>query len=108
MWKTTVTIPGTRTVEINENGFPVETVTASISGIPAIFRDTTRQDEIAASQLGYTVTQNIEMMACNYNGASYLVDDATGDIYDVRRPYHPEKSNHIILTCSRRERGSRP
>lgn len=73
--------------------------------IRASFRDTTRDDEVAANQLGYTADVNVEIHKSAYAGQSCLQDVATGEVYDIRRTYQPEKAMTIILTCSRRERG---
>lgn len=75
------------------------------ASIRANFRDTTRNDEIAASQLGYTADVNVEIHKSAYSGQSYLLDVGTGNIYDIQRTYQAEKSMNIILTCSLRERG---
>ena len=65
----------------------------------------TRNDEILASQKGYTADQNIEVMACNYNGEDRLMDDSDGTVYDVKRTYRKDKSMAVILTCERRQHG---
>ena len=75
-------------------------------GIPANFTDITRSDEILANQEGYTADQNIEIMACNYGGQSWLMDEATREIYDIRRTYLRERSRTIVLTCERRQHGA--
>ena len=51
--------------------------------IPASFTDVTRNDEILASQKGYT----------------------DGTVYDVKRIYRKDKSMAVILTCERRQHG---
>ena len=48
------------------------------------FRDSTRDDEVLAKQNGYTADQVVEIMACNYSGESFLVDESTGEIYDIK------------------------
>lgn len=73
--------------------------------IRANFRDTTREDEVAASQLGYTADVNVDIMACNYSGQSYFRDVSTGKVYDIKRTYRAEGKNLITLTCEARERG---
>lgn len=73
--------------------------------IPASFTDATRNDEILASQKGYTADQNIEVMACNYSGEERLLDEADGTVYEVKRTYRKDKSIAVILTCERREHG---
>lgn len=73
-----------------------------LGGVPASFTDVTRNDEILAYQKGYTADQNVEIMACNYMGQPWMVDEETGDVYDIRRTYHRDKANVIVLTCERR------
>ena len=62
-----------------------------IGGIPADFRDSTRDDEVLAKQNGYTADQIVEIVACNYSGESFLVDESTGDIYDIKRRFQKNK-----------------
>ncbi len=82
-----------------------QTVEAWGDPIRASFKDTTRDDEMVANQLGYTADVNVEIHKANYAGQSYLRDESTGDIYDIRRTFKGERSMSIILTCSLRERG---
>ncbi len=79
-----------------------------MGGIPANFTDVTRNDETLASQKGYTAEQNVEVIACNYNGQSWLVDDETGDVYDIKRTYRKDKGKVLVLTCESRNRGKLP
>ena len=76
-----------------------------LKGIPANFKDTTRSDEVLAKQCGYEVSVVVEIMACTYNGASFLVDESNGDIYDINRVHHPDKGMIVELTTQRREHG---
>lgn len=96
--------------------FSAATVTKTPSGIKqteeqwgtpirANFKDITRNDETAASQLGYTAEKNVEIHKSAYAGQSYFRDEATGDIYDVKRTFNGDKSMIIVMTCSKRERG---
>ena len=96
--------------------FSTPTVTKTPSGIKqtvdtwgrpirANFKDTTRDDETAASQLGFTAEKNVEIHVSAYAGQSYFKDEATGEIYDIKRTFKPDKSMKIVLTCSKRERG---
>lgn len=108
MWNRSISLPVQR-LEDNpdDDGFSNSSFDY-MDGIPANFTDVTRNDEILANQKGYTADQNVEIMACNYSGQSWLVDEPTGDIYDIRRTYHRDKANVIVLTCERRERGVIP
>ena len=53
--------------------------------------------------MGYTADQTVEIMACNYNGQQFLVDEETEEIYDIKRVYRKDKSMKVILTCQKRE-----
>ena len=106
MWNGSIRLPtGEAGGGVNSNGFPIEPVYTFLEGVPANFTDTTRNDEILASQLGYTANQVIEIMACNYLGQSFLVDEATGQYYDIKRTHRMDKKMTILLICQRRERG---
>lgn len=108
MWNRSISLPVQR-LEDNpdDDGFSNPSF-EFMGGVPANFTDVTRNDEILAYQRGYTADQNIEIVACNYGGQSWLVDERTGDVYDIRRTYHRDKANVIVLTCERRERGVIP
>jgi hypothetical protein len=90
---------------LDDDGFPMDTQYEWLGGIPANFTDLTRDDEILANQMGYSADQNIEIMACNYSGESFLVDEATGEEYDIKRTFQKNKSGTVTLTCRKRERG---
>lgn len=70
--------------------------------IPAEFTDATRNDEILAAQKGYTISQNVEIMACNYDGQRWLIDETDGCIFDIKRIYRKNKGMKIVLSCERR------
>lgn len=102
MWNKSIKLVTGKETVTDEDGF--DTVTERfLEGIPANFKDTTRNDEIMASQIGYTADQNIEILACNYNGEQVLYDEENGDKYEVKRTHHKDKSMKIVLTCERRE-----
>lgn len=105
MWNGSIRLPIKKTEIINKNGIVQNTGYEFSEEIPANFTDTTRNDEILAFQNGYTADQNVEIMACNYNGQSFLIDEATGQQYDIRRTHRNDKSMKMVLTCERRERG---
>lgn len=104
MWNRSISLPTRKVTEQNENGFQEEHWEL-IRGIPASLKDATRQDEIVGNQSGYQASVIAEIMACNYNGGSFFVDEVTGDVYDIRRTFRPDKSMMIQLTGERRERG---
>lgn len=104
MWNNSVSLPRSGDGTQDNDGF-----TASESlyeeGIPANFTDVTREDEILASQKGYTVNQNVEIMVCNYGGEDHLIDESTGDILEVKRTFRKDRSMKITLSCERRQHG---
>lgn len=103
MWNRSISLPIKEHAE-SPNG--IDRITYEyLGGIPANFTDTTRDDEILGNQKGYTADQNIELMECNYNGQSFLVDEATGDCYDIKRTFRKDRSMTVVLTCEKRERG---
>lgn len=104
MWNNSISLPRNRDGTQDNDGF---TTSESLyeRGIPANFTDVTRDDEILASQRGYTVSQNVEIMACNYAGEEYLIDDSTGDTLEVKRTFRKDKSMKITLSCERRQHG---
>lgn len=96
--------------------FSTPTVTKSPSGIkhvtdtwgkpiPADFKDATRNDAVAADQLGHTADQLVEIHKSAYDGQSYFKDVATGEIYDISRTFSKDGSMFVQMTCSKRERG---
>lgn len=103
MWNSSISLPIEKKESQDAEGFPSKTY-GYITEIPASFTDVTRNDEILASKKGYTVDQNIEIAKCNYSHQTWLIDEATGDIYDIRRTYSKDKSMILILSCERRQR----
>ena len=103
MWNKSISLPVKKNdPTINDNGIMMEETYEFIGGIPADFRDSTRDDEVLAKQNGYTADQVVEIMACNYSGESFLVDESTGEIYDIKRRYQKNKSMKVQLTCQMR------
>ena len=93
-------MPNGKQISYDDDGFPVEKETF-IEHIPCSFKDTTRNDGILANQLGYKADVEIEMMACNYNGQRYLIDEQDGTKYEVKRTYKKDSSKKIYLTCEK-------
>lgn len=104
MWTHSVRFPVPKTTVDEEDGFET-TVENWSEEIPADFTDTTRNDEMSARQLGFDTDQNIKVHISSYNGQGYLKDEATGEVYDVKRTFSADKSMYIILQCKKRERG---
>lgn len=101
-----IKLPKTATVTTDADGF--DTVSEEyLENIPAKIGDVTRSDAVMADQLGYDAEMNVSIMAANYSGQSYLIDesDADGTKWYINRTYKAEKKNEIILTCGRRQRG---
>lgn len=105
MWNKSISLPLKKTAGVDKDGFPAGTAYEYLGGIPASFTDATRNDELLAMQQGYTADQNVEVMACNYSGQSFLVDEATGQRYEIRRAHRKDRSMTVLLTCEKRERG---
>lgn len=106
MWNKSISILAKVNVETDKDGYDIESK-EWMEGIPANFKDTTRQDSIVANQMGYSADQNIEVVAANYNGQRIIRDEEDGTEYEVKRVYHPDKSMNILLTCERREPGGK-
>lgn len=104
MQNRSISLPVGKKVFRDSEGFPKEQW-QFMKGIRASFISATRQDEILANQCGYEATIIVEIAACAYNGASFFVDEATGDIYDIKRSYQADKTRTVKLTGERRERG---
>lgn len=105
MWNSSISLPVKKHTVQDSEGFPTEQW-EFLGGIPANILDATRQDAILANQSGYEASVIVEIMTGNYNGASFFVDEATREVYDIRRTFHPDKSTMIQLTGERRERGT--
>lgn len=104
MWNGSIILMKTMQTGQNENGFPQEKYEYS-EEIQAKVSDTTRTDETAGYQRGYSADIVVEIVGCNYNGESMFQDVGTGTIYEVKRTYTPPNSMNIILTGEVRERG---
>lgn len=104
VWNSSIKLPTGKKTKTDEDGFSTETFTF-LEGIPANFKDVTRNDLILANQDGYQADVLIEIMNCNYSGQSWLVDEQTGQEYGIKRTFGKDKSNLMQLTCERRERG---
>ena len=104
MWNRSIKIPTGKTVTTDSEGFETEAVTF-LENVPASFKDATRSDVLLGKQAGYDVDMVIEIMACAYNGASYVVDESDGTVYDVQRSYRKDKTMTVQLTATRREHG---
>lgn len=104
MWTGSIALPRKIISCQDKDGFLKEEVKWE-AGIQASYTDVTRSDETFASKQGYTADQNIEIMACNYLGETFLKDESSNLLYDIKRTYKKNKSGTMILTCQRRENG---
>ena len=104
MWTTAISLP-VKNDEVQDTAGFVTDAKDYIGGIPANIKDTTRQDELAANQMGYTADVIVEIEAAAYNGAGYFIDEATGMEYDIKRTYRSDRANRINLTGQRRDHG---
>ncbi|WP_317347214.1 hypothetical protein [Blautia argi] len=105
MWNGSIALPKRITEGQDKEGFSEGESWEWEGGIPASYIDVTRSDETLAAQMGYSADRNIEIMACNYQGERYLLDEGEGQMYDIKRTFQKERSMTIILTCERREHG---
>lgn len=101
---TSISFPNGDEITQDNDGFVTHNKTY-IKNIPAVKKDTTRTDEIAAHQMGYSVSCIFEIDFACYNRQGYLIDEADGTTYDIKRTHKKEKSNKIELTCEVREHG---
>lgn len=101
---TSISLPQDDTVSQDQDGFVTHNKTF-IKNIPARRKDTSRNDELMAHQLGYSVSAIFEIDSACYNKAGYLIDEADDTTYDIKRTHKKEKSNKIELTCEVREHG---
>lgn len=104
LWNSSISLPEEKVREQDSSGF-VKEKWKYILGIPAAVKDATRSDEILANQCGYRIDIVVEILSCNYNGASFFVDEETGNYYEIKRTYRPDRSMMIQLTGERREHG---
>lgn len=102
MWNKSISLPIKKKETQDGAGFS-DAKYEFLRGIPADFTDVTRNDEILAAQKGYTINQNVEIMACNYSGQRWLIDETDGQIFDIKRTYRKSKGMRLVLSCERRE-----
>lgn len=102
MWNKSISLPIKKEETQDGAGFS-DAKYKFLRGIPADFTDVTRNDEILAAKKGYTINQNVEIMACNYSGQRWLMDETDGQIFDIKRTYRKNKGMRLILSCERRE-----
>ena len=104
MWNRSIKLPIGKTTVVDADGFGTDEITY-MDNIPANFQDLSRNATVLANQNGYNATMSVEIVACNYNGQEFLVDEVNGVIYDVKRTFRKDKGNTISLDCEVREHG---
>lgn len=105
VWNKSITLMHQKEAGEDPDGF-VQMEYVCMEHIPACFQDITRNDQLLAKQSGYEVDQNVEIMACNYQKETLLMDEETGAIYEIKRTFRPSGSSRLILTCQLTERGT--
>lgn len=101
---TSISLPSGDEISQDADGFVTHNKTF-IRNIPARRKDTTRNDELVAHQMGYSVSAIFEIDSACYQKQGYLVDESDETIYDIKRTHKKEKSQKIELTCEVRQHG---
>ena len=101
---TSISLPSKDEITQDEDGFVTHNKTF-VKNIPARRKDTSRNDELMAHQMGYTVSAIFEIDSACYNRQGYLVDESDSVTYDIKRTHKKEKSNKIELVCEVRDHG---
>lgn len=101
---TSISLPDTDEITQDQDGFVTHNKTF-IKGIPARKKDTTRNDELMAHQMGYSVSCIFEIDSACYNKQGYLIDESDSVTYDIKRTHKKEKSTKIELLCEVRQNG---
>lgn len=97
---TSIKLPVSAAAERDSEGFKTESITWQ-DNIPATIRDATRHEQVQASQEGYRIDHIYETRF--YEGQSILMDEADGQIYDIKQTTFT--SGGFVLDCIRRETG---
>ena len=106
MWNKSIKLPKEIVEVVDDDGFGGSEEVTFLEGIPANFKDLSRNAVVLANQSGNNATIEVEIMACNYDNQGYLIDEATGIRYDIKRAFRKDKGNTISFDCEVRERGS--
>ena len=101
---TSISLPSKDEISQDQDGFVTHNK-SYIKNIPARRKDTSRNDELMAHQMGYSVSCIFEIDSACYQKQGYLVDESDETIYDIKRTHKKEKSTKIELTCEVRENG---
>lgn len=101
---TSISLPSKDEIVQDNDGFVTHNKTF-IRNIPARRKDTTRNDELVAHQMGYSVSCIFEIDSACYQKQGYLVDESDNVTYDIKRTHQKEKSQKIELICEVRQSG---
>lgn len=101
---TSISLPTEDNIVQDEDGFVTHNK-SYIKNIPARRKDTSRNDELMAHQMGYTVSAIFEIDSACYSRQGYLIDESDETIYDIKRTHQKEKSQKIELICEVRDHG---
>lgn len=101
---TSISLPDTDVVSQDQDGFVTHNK-SYIKNIPARRKDTSRNDELMAHQLGYSVSAIFEIDSACYQKQGYLIDESDSVTYDIKRTHKKEKSQKIELICEVRQNG---
>lgn len=97
---TSIRLPVSALVEQDREGFRSENITWQ-DAIPATVREATRREQAMANQAGYTISQIYETRF--YEDQDVLMDEADGQIYDIRQV--TISGAGFALDCTRRAPG---
>ena len=103
--RTAIKFPVSADVEFDTSGYE-SPVFAFSEPIPANSRSATRTEQVAANQMGYSVSRVFDVIADAYNGQSFLVDETDGYMYDVKRVHQKDGSRIISIEGIRRHSGN--
>lgn len=98
---TSIKLPVSAMAEYDREGFRTDSIRWQES-ISATAREATRREQVQASQAGYNISLIFETRF--YEGQSMLIDDADGQLYDIKQA--TVSSGGVSLDCTRREPGS--
>lgn len=97
---TSIKLPVSAAVERDSEGFRSESI-AWQDAIPATVREASRREQALANQAGYTISQIYETRF--YEDQDILMDEADGQIYDIRQV--TISGAGFALDCTRRAPG---
>lgn len=101
---TSISLPSKDDIVQDNDGFVTHNKTF-IRNIPARRKDTTRNDELVAHQMGYSVSCIFEIDSACYQKQGCLIDESDETTYDIKRTHKKEKSTKIELICEVRTNG---